>query len=406
MFRAATHPFISFEFNSRDLQPMTWLKLGEAMSKCEHLSGYPLKPAAAAAMSRVHLARGVHATTAIEGNTLTQEDAERLVSGKKSGVPPSRQYQEQELQNILEAIGLLDQALASGQRLPINVERLCQLNDLILRKTPQPPEVRPGTLRTHGVGVNRYRAPAWGDVPGLLESFVGWIDQVRWSGDDSRESRFFAAVLAAILAHLYIAWIHPFGNGNGRLARLIEVQILSESGVIPMVATNVLSNHYNLTREAYYQALDMAREDVLHFVVYSLDGFLDGLRAQVAFLRDQSLQVHWESYVHEIFSTQPNTDARSRQRGLALAMPQSPVTPEEATELNTKLAKLYAQAGERTPARDLNDLSKLGLVVKVGARKYRSNASIMEAFIPTVAWEPGADGQKSHPTPSDQQSLF
>ncbi|MEA5119335.1 MAG: Fic family protein, partial [Propionicimonas sp.] len=224
MFRVSTHPFISFEFDTKRLQPATWLKLGEAMSKCEHLSGYPLKPAAAATMSRVYLAKGVHATTAIEGNTLTEEDAERLVAGKKSSVPPSRQYLEQELQNILEAIGNLDQALASGQRLPITVDRLCQLNALILRKTPQPPEVRPGELRTHGVGVNMYRAPAWNDVPELLDTFVGWIDQIRWGVDDSRESRFVAAVLAAILAHLYIAWIHPFGNGNGRLARLIEVQ--------------------------------------------------------------------------------------------------------------------------------------------------------------------------------------
>jgi Fic family protein len=41
---------------------------------------------------------------------------------------------------------------------------------------------------------------------------------------------------------------HPFGDGNGRVARLIEVQILSESGVIPDVATGLLSDHYSKTR--------------------------------------------------------------------------------------------------------------------------------------------------------------
>jgi Fic family protein len=34
------------------------------------------------------------------------------------------------------------------------------------------------------------------------------------------------AILKAILAHLCLAWIHPFGDGNGRTARLVEFQIL------------------------------------------------------------------------------------------------------------------------------------------------------------------------------------
>lgn len=406
MYRVKSHPFISFDVRIGDLQPPSWIKLGEAMSKCEHLSGIPLKPASAERMGSVYLARGIHATTAIEGNTLAVEDAERILAGQKSTVPPSRQYQEQELKNVLEAISVLDAALAAGQRLPISVERLCQLNALILRKTPQKPEVRPGKLRDHNVGVNLYKAPGWSDVPELLETFVGWIDQLRQPADGSRESRFVAAVLAAIIAHLYIAWIHPFGNGNGRLARLIEVQILSESGVIPLVATNVLSNHYNLTREAYYNALDEARTDITRFIVYSLEGFLDGLREQVGQLRAQSLRIHWESYVHEQFAGFPSTTARSRQRALALEMTPNPLTPEEATELTPRLAKLYARAGERTPARDLNDLSKMRLVVKVGHRRYRSNASVMEAFIPPVAWDPEATDLPALEEKGDQTPLF
>ncbi len=83
-----------------------------------------------------------------------------------------------------------------------------------------------------------------------------WLDKLRSevTAESRPEERFVNAALSAILAHLYIAWIHPFGNGNGRLARLIEVQILSESGVVPLVATNLLSDHYNKTRSAYYLA--------------------------------------------------------------------------------------------------------------------------------------------------------
>ncbi len=39
---------------------------------------------------------------------------------------------------------------------------------------------------------------------------------------DDRNNRVAAAILRAVLAHLYIAWIHPFGDGNGRTARLAK----------------------------------------------------------------------------------------------------------------------------------------------------------------------------------------
>ncbi|MDO5675900.1 MAG: Fic family protein [Propionibacteriaceae bacterium] len=385
MFRASSHPFISFEMKLDSLQSADWIKLGEAMSKCEHLSGIPLKPAAANHLSQIYLARGVHATTAIEGNTLPQETAEQLVAGEATGVPSSQHYLEQELKNVLEAVTIIDTALAEGRSLPIDTDFLCGMNELLLRDTEQPAHVRPGEIRTYPVGVNSYRAPESLDVEPLLNEFVNWLDRIRQPVDNSLETRFVAAVISAILAHLYLAWIHPFGNGNGRLARLIEVQILSESGVVPIVATNLLSNHYNMTREAYYRALDAARESPRAFIGYSLGGFVDGLRGQIDEVKRQSLVVHWESFVFEQFQNQPNTDARSRQRALALAMPDRPVSPEEAVELTPRLARLYAKTGDRTPARDLNALSKMGLVSRVGPRRYASNSQMIEAFIPPVA---------------------
>jgi Fic family protein len=60
------------------------------------------------------------------------------------------------------------------------------------------------------------------------------------------------ALMKAILTHLYIAWIHPFGDGNGRTARLAELQILLAAGM-PMPASHLLSNHYNTTRTDLYR---------------------------------------------------------------------------------------------------------------------------------------------------------
>lgn len=61
MTRPDQHPYISFEFDTKSLGADVWLSLGEAMSKCQHLAGVPLKPARAQQMSAVYLARGVQA---------------------------------------------------------------------------------------------------------------------------------------------------------------------------------------------------------------------------------------------------------------------------------------------------------------------------------------------------------
>jgi hypothetical protein len=58
------------------------------------------------------------------------------------------------------------------------------------------------------------------------------------------------------------------------------------------------------------------------------------------------------------------------------------ITPETVTDLSTSLARDYALSGERTPARDLNDLVKLGLFKKIGYRRFVANREIIEAFIP------------------------
>ena len=43
-------------------------------------------------------------------------------------------------------------------------------------------------------------------------------------------------LVRAMMAHLYLAWIHTFGDGNGRTARLLEFLILARSGKVPLPA--------------------------------------------------------------------------------------------------------------------------------------------------------------------------
>lgn len=381
-------PFLRFNIDMQSLGADVWMMLGEAMSKSQHLAGVPLKPEAASELSAVYLARGVAATTAIEGNTLSTDEVKKIVDIGSAGVSESRSYLEREVQNVLSAIREIDEALQAGVKPPITIERLCELNAKVLEGIPDKPEVVPGALRQHDVAAGTYKAPHWTEVPALLEQMVIWLQQLRGSvtAASRDEDRFVTAILSAILAHVYIAWIHPFGNGNGRLARLIEVQILSESGIVPLVATNLLSDHYNKTRNAYYLALDAAQRNIGDFIKYALRGFVDELREQIGVVREENIKIHWESFVHGRFKGMPHTETRERQREIALGLaPDQIVGPEMLPDLNTTLARMYATSGPRVPARDLNDLVKMNLLVKVSPRKFRARREVIEAFIPPTA---------------------
>jgi hypothetical protein len=62
------------------------------------------------------------------------------------------------------------------------------------------------------------------------------------------------------------------------------------SASIPSPAAHLLSNHYNLTRQEYYRQLDRASQsggEILPFLGYALEGFVDGLRSQLSLIRVQ-----------------------------------------------------------------------------------------------------------------------
>jgi Fic/DOC family len=212
--------------------------------------------------------------------------------------------------------------------------------------------------------------------------------------NDDPEVSFALALIAAALAHLYIAWIHPFGDGNGRTARLLEFVLLIRSGRVPFPAAHLLSNHYNLTRDRYYRELDKASRtggQIASFVGYAIEGFVDGLRSQIDAVRAQHLQVIWDSYVSAVMSDFPVGKARDRQIELvhALGYDADGVRRADITGLTPSLAAQYALAGPRTLARDINRLESAGLVRVLHAPGARTRVAAqvdqMSAFMPPRA---------------------
>ena len=192
------------------------------------------------------------------------------------------------------------------------------------------------------------------------------------------------AILKAIIAHLYIAWIHPFGDGNGRTARLVEHRILLDSGV-PSPAAHLLSNHYNETRTEYYRQLDRssrAPDGPMGFIAYAIRGFVDGLEAQLAEIRGQIWRDVWTNHIHRLFRDK-NGDANSRRRRLALDLSERdrPVPRREIRRLTPELAEAYYGKTDKTITRDLNVLRDMQLVKRT-KEGITANTALLLAFLP------------------------
>lgn len=375
-----SHPWINFKIDLNDLDYLTWMLLGEAISKCEHISGVPLQPALAQKLNGVYLTKGVHATTHIEGNTLSEHEVHQRIE-RDLKLPASQEYLGQEIDNIVEGYNLIVSDVHEGRPLTLTPERIKKFNAIVLRNLPPEDGVTPGEVRSDSVLVgNHYRGAPAGECELLLAKLCEWLNGLSQVPDTLKKP---IALLSAVLAHLYLAWIHPFGNGNGRTARLMEFQLLVAAGT-PTVAAHVLSDHYNRTRTEYYRQLAMTSRspyDITAFISYGLEGFVDGLREQIEEIRKQQMAVTWQNFVHAEFDG-AETPACLRQRRLVLDLPWGEFTPmAKIPVLTPRLARDYAGKGARTVPRDVNALVNRRLVVKSG-RGVMPYTDQLRAFLP------------------------
>ena len=381
-----SHPWITFSASDvNDLPPRTWMLLGEARAICEQITSTPLKPGVAEHLNEVALIKGAQATTAIEGNTLDEEQVAGIYRGEYTA-PPSRAYQEQEVRNVLDALTSIDEHATSGTLEPVTAGLICDYNHRVLNSTEHAPNAIPGVLRDHSVVAGNYRGAPAQDCPYLTRRLAEWLESDTFRSDDP-ETAFALTVIQAVYAHLYIAWIHPFGDGNGRTARLLEFMLLARSGQMPLLAAHLLSNHYNLTRDQYYRELEAAsRSNSTHrFVAYAAQGLVDGLREQINLVRVQQLDVSWINYVNDAMDQFPTSQASRRQRALVLAMPPNQaLSRSDLAVLTPTLAAQYAGTGPRTLSRDLNRLANAGLILPEG-RSWKANIDVMFAFMPLAA---------------------
>ncbi len=224
-------------------------------------------------LRRQAVIRMTHHSTEIEGNQLNMGQVEALYANKKIDAPDRDIY---EVKNYLNALKYIEKVVAEHK--PITEKVILRIHKLVTSKTLAPKfcgHYRPGPIyvvrRRFGMPQEiLYTGPDAKKVPQLMANFVAWLKR--------SANKEINPVIVAAIAHLEIAAIHPFNDGNGRTARALATLVLYERGY-DFRRLFALEDYYNTNRAAYYKAINIGknyekrRTDLTAWLEYFVKGF-------------------------------------------------------------------------------------------------------------------------------------
>lgn len=187
----------------------------------------------------------VESSTAIEGFHVPHDDAVSLVTGTASPAPSDiNRMAVASYAHAMDHVAVM--AADPGFRWLDRVILDLHFDACRFQRDKRPGQWRDGPVFVvRGDGRAIYQAPDAADVPGLMREVVAWLQE----GDLDAH----VAVRAA-MAHLHIAAVHPFRDGNGRVARIVQPLVLARHGIVaPELAS--IEQYLGEDTAAYYAAL-------------------------------------------------------------------------------------------------------------------------------------------------------
>ena len=364
------------------LSETTSYQLGQCHTLVDCIADVPLSPEVKTNLGHVSLRKGVQATTAIEGNTLTDIEIEKIMAGEH--LAKSKAYQEQEVKNILNAMNEIGNKILDREFFEVITPEFLQGYHLLVgNDLPAPFNAVPGKFAQSQRVVGGYRCPPPGRKPdqveGLVKQLCEWL-QKEFKFASGKQS-FMEGIVQAIVTHVYIEWIHPFDDGNGRTGRLVEFYLLLRAGV-PDICAHILSNHYNNTRPQYYAHIQKCQNerDLTSFIDYAVSGFFDGLNEVWGEVAAELFEKAWRGYVYDTFSKiKWSRPVFKRRRQLLLEIPLfKSYDIEDIPYISPKISREYAKVSQATVQRDVESLigAKL-LVVDSDTKKISANTDIL-----------------------------
>ena len=209
-------------------------------------------------LRRENRIRTIHASLAIENNTLSLEQVTDIINGKTVIGPP------RDIQEVHGAVSAYER-LDTWQ--PHKLEDLLSAHAVLMYNLVE----RPGSLRTGGVGVfqgNRvvHMAPPAHLVHDHLKKLLGWLEKT----DEH-------PLVSSCVFHYEFEFIHPFADGNGRMGRLWQTLILSKWN--PLFAYLPVETIVRNRQVEYYESLGRAdaQGEATAFVEFMLSALNDAV---------------------------------------------------------------------------------------------------------------------------------
>lgn len=244
----------------------------------------------------------------IEGNTLTYGQTEiLLLFGRIVGEAEAKDVQEMTASNV--GLKMMTEE-ASMKDVPLTQNFIRTLHKTLLREDytvyrnllggqttsyvihAGQYKTRPNSVITRYGDHFEYASPE--ETPALMTDLVDWYNEAEQSG------KYTPIELAAIFHYRYIR-IHPFEDGNGRMARLMSNYILSRHGY-PMIVVR------SRKKEQYLEALHKtdltvgstpflgahaSKREVQQFLTYFTNLFVEEVTYNIRFLTERGDNVWW-----------------------------------------------------------------------------------------------------------------
>lgn len=214
--------------------------------------------------------RNVHSSTWIEGNQLSLDQVAALHERK---AVRADERQKQEVLNYIQALRWVQDHADQ----PITEKGLLRLHRMLTQGLVSSEKCgkyrRVQNYVVNGKGIVVYEPPAAFAVPKLMRELLAWI---------ARAKRTNPIIASAVFHHRFVT-IHPFTDGNGRLARAGALWILYHGRYDPAHIT-ALDEYFAQDRGKYYLKINQAREldyDLTYWLEYIGQGVLETLESAV-----------------------------------------------------------------------------------------------------------------------------
>ena len=311
--------------------------------------------------------RTVYHGTHLEGNGLSEEQAEKIFLSKENHAEEAavkaeiigRDRDVQEVINYRRVMEWIEEHGHKGHKeFKIDEKLLLAIHDLTVYRLL--PDEQKGAYRTEQVVLRNsitkevsFTPPPSIEIPFLMEAFFSWLN--------NKASKDHHAVLRAGIAHYEIARIHPFTDGNGRAARAMALMILYSEGY-DIKRFFSIEEYYDKHPKRYYEALQSASNDKNLDMTTWLEFFTETLAIELDKVKQVVLKISKEQ---EFKSQRGHQIALTERQIKILAM----MRRAGGKAVSSDIQDLLPDISLDTILRDVKDMMEKGLMIKKGKTK-------------------------------------